>query len=80
MLRLCFLSVPVKRNAKDAGISRQPQAGAVVTVNNNAPVAFTTAKDGKNIQRAIDLAQHLFRQACALGDQGGCNVLQRYAK
>ena len=28
-----------------------------------APVAFTTAKDGKNIQRVLDLAQHLFKQS-----------------
>ena len=28
-----------------------------------APVAFTTAKDGKNIQRVLDLAQHLYKQA-----------------
>ena len=30
---------------------------------NYAPVAFVTAKGGKNIQRVIDLAQHLFKQA-----------------
>ncbi|HEX2972100.1 MAG TPA: ribosome biogenesis GTPase Der [Tepidisphaeraceae bacterium] len=28
-----------------------------------APIAFTTAKDGKNIQVVLDLAQHLFKQA-----------------
>ncbi len=28
-----------------------------------APVAFTTAKDGKNIQRVLDEAQHLYKQA-----------------
>lgn len=28
-----------------------------------APIAFTTAKDGKNIQQVLDLAQHLYRQA-----------------
>lgn len=28
-----------------------------------APVAFTTAKDGKNIQSVLDLARHLFNQA-----------------
>jgi GTP-binding protein len=28
-----------------------------------APLAFVTAKDGKNIQAAVDLAQHLFKQA-----------------
>jgi GTP-binding protein len=28
-----------------------------------APIAFITAKDGKNVQQVIDLAQHLFKQA-----------------
>ena len=28
-----------------------------------APIAFTTAKDGKNIQQVLDLAQHLYKQA-----------------
>jgi len=28
-----------------------------------APIAFTTARDGKNIQGVIDLAQHLYKQA-----------------
>jgi GTP-binding protein len=28
-----------------------------------APIAFTTAKDGKNIQAVLDLAQHLYKQA-----------------
>jgi GTPase len=28
-----------------------------------APIAFTTAKDGKNIQVVLDLCQHLFNQA-----------------
>jgi len=28
-----------------------------------APIAFVTAKDGKNIQSVLDLAQHLFKQA-----------------
>jgi GTP-binding protein len=28
-----------------------------------APIAFITAKEGKNVQTVIDLAQHLFRQA-----------------
>lgn len=28
-----------------------------------APIAFTTAKDGKNIQQVLDLAQHLHKQA-----------------
>ena len=27
-----------------------------------APIAFTTAKDGKNIQHVVDMAQHLFHQ------------------
>jgi GTP-binding protein len=30
---------------------------------NYAPVAFITAKDGRNIQAVVDLAQHLFKQA-----------------
>jgi GTP-binding protein len=30
---------------------------------NFAPVAFVTAKDGKNVQVALDLSQHLFKQA-----------------
>jgi GTP-binding protein len=29
---------------------------------NYAPVAFITAKDGRNIQAVVDLAQHLFKQ------------------
>jgi GTPase len=28
-----------------------------------APIAFVTAKEGKNVQAAVDLAQHLFNQA-----------------
>src|SRR4051794_36740072 len=28
-----------------------------------APVAFVTAKDGKNVQAVLDLSQHLFKQA-----------------
>ncbi len=28
-----------------------------------APIAFVTAKDGRNIQQVLDLAQHLFNQA-----------------
>ncbi|HSZ59340.1 MAG TPA: GTP-binding protein, partial [Tepidisphaeraceae bacterium] len=28
-----------------------------------APIAFTTARDGKNIQAVVDLAQHLYKQA-----------------
>ncbi|HWE96283.1 MAG TPA: ribosome biogenesis GTPase Der [Tepidisphaeraceae bacterium] len=28
-----------------------------------APIAFITAKDGRNIQQVVDLAQHLFKQA-----------------
>jgi GTP-binding protein len=30
---------------------------------NYAPIAFVTAKDGRNIQHVLDLAQHLFHQA-----------------
>jgi GTP-binding protein len=30
---------------------------------NYAPVAFVTAKDGKNVQVALDLSQHLFKQS-----------------
>ena len=30
---------------------------------NYAPIAFVTAKDGRNIQGVLDLAQHLFNQA-----------------
>jgi GTP-binding protein len=29
---------------------------------NYAPVAFITAKDGKNVQSALDMSQHLFKQ------------------
>jgi GTP-binding protein len=28
-----------------------------------APMMFTTAKDGRNVQKVLDLAQHLFKQA-----------------
>jgi GTP-binding protein len=28
-----------------------------------APIAFVTAKDGRNVQSVLDLAQHLFHQA-----------------
>lgn len=28
-----------------------------------APIAFTTAKEGKNVQQVLDLAQHLYKQA-----------------
>jgi GTP-binding protein len=30
---------------------------------NYAPIAFITAKDGKNVQAAVDMAQHLFKQS-----------------
>ena len=30
---------------------------------NYAPIAFITAKDGKNVQSAVDMAQHLFKQS-----------------
>jgi GTP-binding protein len=30
---------------------------------NYAPVAFITAKDGKNVQSALDMSQHLFKQS-----------------
>jgi GTP-binding protein len=30
---------------------------------NYAPVAFITAKDGRNIQAVVDLAQHIYKQA-----------------
>jgi GTP-binding protein len=28
-----------------------------------APVAFVTAKDGRNVQAALDMSQHLYKQA-----------------
>ncbi|MEO6436073.1 MAG: ribosome biogenesis GTPase Der [Tepidisphaeraceae bacterium] len=37
--------------------------GAELPHINYAPIAFVTAKDGRNIQQVIDLAQHLFKQA-----------------
>jgi len=37
--------------------------GAELRFLDFAPIAFTTAKDGKNIQGVLDLAQHLFHQA-----------------
>src|SRR5205823_14602616 len=30
---------------------------------NYAPIAFVTAKERKNVQAALDLAQHLFKQS-----------------
>ncbi len=37
--------------------------GEVLRHINYAPVAFVTAKDGKNVQAVLDLSQHLFKQA-----------------
>ena len=37
--------------------------GKVLTGLRNAPIAFTTAKDAKNVQSVLDLAAELFKQA-----------------
>ena len=38
-----------------------------------APIAFVTAKDGKNIQQVVDLSQHLFKQATTRVGTGELN-------
>jgi GTP-binding protein len=40
-----------------------------------APIAFTTAKDGKNIQRVLDISQHLHRQASERLGTGKLNTV-----
>jgi GTP-binding protein len=42
-----------------------------------APIAFVTAKDGKNVQIVIDAAQHLFKQANARLTTGQLNRVVR---
>ncbi|MBV8781977.1 MAG: ribosome biogenesis GTPase Der [Phycisphaerae bacterium] len=42
-----------------------------------APVAFVTAKDGRNIQGVVDLAQHLFKQANERVGTGRLNAAVR---
>ncbi len=44
---------------------------------NFAPVAFVTAKDGKNVQAALDLTQHLFKQANERVGTGRLNAALR---
>ncbi|MGE5612493.1 MAG: ribosome biogenesis GTPase Der [Bacillota bacterium] len=39
-----------------------------------APIAFTTAKDGKNVQTVLDLAQHLFKQSLQRVTTGRLNA------
>ncbi|HEX8322566.1 MAG TPA: ribosome biogenesis GTPase Der [Tepidisphaeraceae bacterium] len=39
-----------------------------------APIAFTTAKDGKNIQQVLDLAQNLFKQSSERVSTGKLNA------
>jgi GTP-binding protein len=38
-----------------------------------APMVFTTAKEGKNVQTAVDAAQHLFNQSCQRMTTGQLN-------
>jgi GTP-binding protein len=42
------------------------------------PIAFMTAKDGKNVQQVLDLAQSLHKQACARVSTGDLNRLVQY--
>ncbi len=42
-----------------------------------APIAFVTAKDGKNIQGVVDLAQHLFNQGKERVTTGRLNAAMR---
>ncbi|MEZ0265460.1 MAG: ribosome biogenesis GTPase Der, partial [Phycisphaerae bacterium] len=42
-----------------------------------APIAFVTAKDGKNVQVVVDLAQHLFRQSLERVTTGRLNTAIR---
>jgi GTP-binding protein len=44
---------------------------------NYAPVAFVTAKDGRNVQAVLDLAQHLFKQAALRLGTGRLNQAVR---
>jgi GTP-binding protein len=39
-----------------------------------APIAFTTAKDGKNVQQVLDLAQNLFKQSSERVGTGRLNT------
>jgi GTP-binding protein len=45
-----------------------------------APVVFTTAKDGRNVQSAVDLAQHLFKKASHRVGTGELNRLVERVK
>lgn len=49
---------------------------------NYAPVAFITAKDGKNVQVALDMAQHLYKQSNERVGTGRLNaaIKQIYAE
>ena len=42
-----------------------------------APIAFVTAKDGKNVQAVLDLSQHLFKQAAERVGTGKLNQAVR---
>jgi GTPase len=44
-----------------------------------APIAFITAKDGRNVQAILDLAQHLFKQANQRMTTGKLNAAVRQA-
>jgi GTP-binding protein len=46
---------------------------AELTFVDFAPIAFTTAKDGKNIQQVLDLAQHLYNQSAFRVSTGKLN-------
>jgi GTPase len=59
----------IRKDTEEAGISDEKLMAEFVEYLhtempqiNYAPVAFVTAKDGKNVQVALDMAQHLFKQ------------------
>jgi GTPase len=43
------------------------------------PVAFITAKTGRNVQRVVNLAQNMYKQACARVSTGDLNRVLRQA-
>jgi GTPase len=45
----------------------------------HVPIAFTTAKEGKNVQVVLNLAQNLFKQACARIGTGDLNRVVKQA-
>lgn len=52
---------------------------AIFPMLDYVPIAFITAKDGKNVQMVLNLAQTIFKQACARVGTGDLNRVLREA-